>query len=79
MSNLKLKEITLEKEEKLGTLTHIILMTHSHKSLSNGSDSKLMTLQAKHCTDMEEKLQHWIKESQTHHITGTSPYNPHRI
>ena len=39
----------------------------------------LISIQAKHCTDMEKKLQHWIKESQTHHITRASPYNPHRI
>ena len=44
-SNVPLKvDTALEKGEKLGTLTRIILVTHSHKSLFNGSDSKLMTL-----------------------------------
>ena len=37
-------DTTLEKGGKLVTLTDIILVAHSHKSLSNGSDSKLMTL-----------------------------------
>ena len=44
-SNVPLKvDTALEKGEKLGTLTRIILVTHSHKSPFNGSDSKLMTL-----------------------------------
>ena len=44
-SNVPLKlETTLEKGKKIGTLTHIILVAHSHKSLLNGSDRKLMAL-----------------------------------
>ena len=37
-------DTTLKKGEKLGTLTHIIPVAHSHKSLSNVLDFKLMTL-----------------------------------
>ena len=35
---------TLKKGKNLGTLTHIIPGTYSHKSLSNVLDSKVMTL-----------------------------------
>ena len=44
-SNVPLKiDTTLEKGKKIGRLTHIILVAHSHKNLFNGSDRKLMTL-----------------------------------
>ena len=48
-SNVQLKvDTTLEKRGEIGTLNHIILAAHSHKSLSSGSDSKLMTQLSQH-------------------------------
>ena len=79
--NVPLKvDTTLEKGEKLGTLAHIILVAHLKSIQWFGQQiNDSISIQPKHCTDMEKNLGHWIKESQTYRLTRTSPYNRQRM